>query len=56
MDPMTVLIAVATYGPIVVTIASAIAAATPNNKDDKLLNTVRKIVDVLALNFGHAKK
>lgn len=56
MEPMTILIAVATYGPIVVTIASAIAAATPNKKDDKVLGTLRKIVDVLALNFGHAKK
>ncbi len=40
----------------VIAAASAIAALTPTPKDDVFLNTVRRIIDVLALNIGNAKK
>lgn len=43
------------FGTSVVTIASAIAAITPSTKDDKVVEKARKVVDVLALNVGHAK-
>jgi hypothetical protein len=39
----------------VVTAAAAIAALTPNKSDDAAVAWVRKIIDVLALNIGHAK-
>lgn len=40
----------------IVTAAAAIAALTPTPKDDAAVAWVRKIIDVLALNIGHAKK
>ena len=36
--------------------ASAIAALTPTPKDDKILGRLAQVVNVLALNIGHAKK
>ena len=38
-----------------VTAASAVAAVTPNTTDDKVVAALRKAVDWLALNVGHAK-
>ena len=35
--------------------ASALAAITPTQKDDAVLATVKKGLDVLALNVGYAK-
>ena len=35
--------------------ASALAAITPTEKDDFILSKIRKGLDVLALNIGHAK-
>ena len=35
--------------------ASALAAMTPTQKDDAVLATVKKGLDVLALNVGYAK-
>jgi hypothetical protein len=40
----------------VVTIASTIAALTPSNVDNAAIASVKKVVDILALNFGFAKK
>lgn len=40
----------------VITAASAIAAMTPTPVDDGVLLVLRKLVDFLALNVGHAKK
>lgn len=34
--------------------ASAIAALTPSTADDGVILTIRKVVDMLALNVGHA--
>ena len=49
--------------PVVVTVASALAALTPTKKDDEVVGTVgkvvnrfAKVVDLLALNVGHAKR
>lgn len=56
MDPVTAYHLLITWGPVIVTVASIIAAATPNKKDDKIVGTFRKIIDVLAINVGHAKK
>ncbi len=39
----------------VIAAAAAIAALTPTPKDDAALNTVRKVIDALALNIGNAK-
>jgi hypothetical protein len=36
--------------------ASAVAAATPTKKDDSLVGTISRVVDLLALNVGHAKR
>jgi len=56
MDPITAFHVFVTWAPVVVAVASILAAATPNKKDDKVVGTFRKIVDVLAINVGHAKK
>lgn len=39
-----------------VALASMIAAMTPTPKDDGILAKLRKLVDVIALNVGNAKK
>lgn len=39
----------------VISLASAISALTPNTADDKIVATIKKIVDTLALNVGNAK-
>tara|TARA_R110000772_G_scaffold28239_3_gene71314 strand:- start:960 stop:1121 length:162 start_codon:yes stop_codon:yes gene_type:complete len=36
--------------------ASAIAAVTPSKKDDVLLSKIKPFIDIIALNFGNAKK
>jgi len=40
----------------VVTAASAVSAVTPTPKDDKFLSTVLGVLNVLALNIGHAQR
>lgn len=40
---------------LLVTACAAIAALTPTPKDDAAVATLRKIVDALGLNWGHAK-
>ena len=35
--------------------AAAVAALTPNPKDDSAVLWVRQIIDTLALNFGNAR-
>lgn len=42
--------------PYIITTASAIAAVTPTPKDDQLIGKLYKIIDLLAINFGYAKK
>ncbi len=39
-----------------VTLASLIAALTPSPKDDGIVAKLRKLVDLIALNVGNAKK
>lgn len=39
----------------VVTLAAAVAAVTPSPKDDGVVAAIRRIIDLLALNFGFAK-
>ena len=39
----------------VIAAASAIASLTPTPVDDGIVRKLRKVVDVLALNFGNAK-
>ena len=41
--------------PYLIAAASAIAAATPTPKDDKIIGKLYKIVDLFAINFGYAK-
>jgi hypothetical protein len=40
---------------VIVTLASLVAALTPTPRDDKILGKLYKIIEVLALNLGHAK-
>lgn len=46
---------VTTYGPWIVTIASAAASALPRGSQGTWWAAIRGIVEVLAVNFGHAK-
>ncbi|MBB4267741.1 hypothetical protein [Roseospira visakhapatnamensis] len=38
-----------------ISVASAIAALTPTPTDDRLVGALRRIVEALALNVGHAR-
>ena len=40
----------------VVAAASAIAVITPTKKDDIFLSKIKPFIDIIALNFGNAKK
>lgn len=40
--------------PMVVTIASAISAITPNPVDDTVWAAIHQMIDVIALNVGHS--
>lgn len=39
----------------IVTAASAIAAVTPSETDNKVVGKIKKVVDVLAINIKNAK-
>lgn len=36
--------------------ASAVAAATPTQKDDALIGKITRVIDILALNIGFARR
>ncbi len=36
--------------------ASAVAAATPTRKDDDGVGKISRVIDIVALNVGHAKR
>lgn len=38
-----------------VTLAGAVTALTPSPKDDGVVKQIRAVLDIVALNFGHAK-
>ena len=40
----------------VVTLASLIASITPTPKDNAVITKLYKVIDLLALNIGHAKE
>ena len=40
----------------VVTLASLIASVTPTPKDNAVITKLYKVIDLLALNIGHAKE
>jgi len=40
---------------LIVAAAAAIAALTPTPDDDSMVAKIKKVVDWLGLNFGHAK-
>lgn len=40
---------------VVVSVAAPIAAITPTPTDDGVVSAARKVLDVLACNFGNAK-
>lgn len=48
--------AIVNVGTSVVTVASVAAAAIPSNRASKVLNVLRTVVEVLALNIGYAKQ
>ena len=39
----------------VVVACSGVAALTPNTYDNKIMNALRKLIDLIALNVGKAK-
>lgn len=43
------------WATTLVTAAAVVAAATPSPRDDSIVALIRKVVDVLALNVGHAR-
>lgn len=43
------------WGPALVAAASAAAAVTPTKRDDRALAALRRVINVLALNVGHAR-
>ena len=40
----------------VIALASAIAVITPTKKDDTIMAKLKPFIDIIALNFGNAKK
>ena len=40
----------------VVTLASLVASVTPTPKDNAIIAKLYKVIDLLALNIGHAKE
>jgi hypothetical protein len=52
---METLMSLVTYGTMIVTVASLIAASTPTPKDDEWIAKLYKFIDMLALNIGKAK-
>jgi len=40
----------------VIALASAIAVITPTKKDDAFMARMKPLIDIIALNFGNAKK
>ncbi len=52
---METLMSLVTYGTMIVTVASLIAASTPTPKDDEWIAKLYKFIDMLALNVGKAK-
>ena len=52
---MDIIIKIIEALPMVVTAASAIAAATPTPKDDQILGKIYRIIDLLAINIAKAK-
>ncbi|BCW89931.1 hypothetical protein sos41_30990 [Alphaproteobacteria bacterium SO-S41] len=40
----------------VVVAASAVTALTPSGKDDRVIGRIRRVLEVLALNVGHARR
>lgn len=47
---------IAVIAPMVVTVCSVIAAATPTPKDDQWIAKLYKIIEILAINIGKAKQ
>jgi len=39
----------------IIAAAAAVAALTSSPKDDGILSSIRKVIDMLALNWGNAK-
>tara|TARA_R110000744_G_scaffold113011_1_gene211822 strand:+ start:4261 stop:4422 length:162 start_codon:yes stop_codon:yes gene_type:complete len=53
---MSTLIDIINIITAVIASASAIAALTPTKKDDIFLAKIKPFIDIIALNFGNAKK
>ena len=51
-----ILFKVINIASLVVTAATVITAITPNKTDDKYVNHVRKVLDIMAGNVGYNKK
>lgn len=41
--------------PVIISIAAIISAATPNKTDNKILDAILKIINILGINIGKAK-
>jgi len=56
MDILKIISDIAVIAPMVVTVCSVIAAATPTPKDDQWIAKLYKIIEILAINIGKAKQ
>ena len=53
---MSTIIDVVNIITAVIASASALAMLTPTKKDDAVIAKIKPFIDILALNFGNAKK
>lgn len=53
---LQVLSDIAAIAPMVVTVCSIIAAATPTPKDDQWIAKLYKLIEIMAINIGKAKQ
>ena len=56
MNILQVLSDIAAIAPMVVTVCSIIAAATPTPKDDQWIAKLYRFIDICAINIGNAKQ
>jgi len=56
MNVLQLISDIAAIAPMVVTVCSVIAAATPTPKDDQWIAKLYKFIEIMAINIGKAKQ
>lgn len=56
MDIIKLISDIAAIAPMVISICSIIAAVTPTPQDDAWMAKLYRLIDIMAINVGHAKK